>query len=253
MRSTHREEKRAVPAYEKPPARGNKRPDSPDVKYNASKAIEGWQEISFDDSKWSTATVKKLSSTDPRNNLVERAIPMWKVSDIVKYSTDDMEISRVTDFASLSLPESYTVTYELRALNGNIGLALCVGDANNYYMPQIIQQGGKLTVKPHVRKGGKLSELTLQDKATVSGSLSGKMTVTAEVTPTEIVMYINGTKVGSFSDTQLERQGSGIGFRASTSEAKRSVTLCERCHSDALMRSVVAFVFLMQIRDVDAK
>ena len=82
------------PAYEMPPFRKNKRPDAVDSQYNAAKAIDGWQAPDFDDSAWENATVKTLSAKDPRNTLVERSIPQWKVEEIVKYGKDDW---RVTD------------------------------------------------------------------------------------------------------------------------------------------------------------
>ena len=77
------------PAYEIPPFRKNKRPDAVDSQFNAAKAIEGWKQPDFDDSEWAYATIKKLSAKDPRNNLVERAIPQWKVEEIVKYEKED--------------------------------------------------------------------------------------------------------------------------------------------------------------------
>ena len=68
--------------FEKPPERGNKRPDGVDTKFNAATATDGWEQPEFDDSSWKTATKKTLKGTDPRNKLVARAIPQWKVEDI---------------------------------------------------------------------------------------------------------------------------------------------------------------------------
>ena len=124
--------------FVKPPERGNKRPDGVDTKFNAATATEGWELPEFDDSAWKNATKKTLKSTDPRNTLVERSIPQWKVEDIVKYDEASWTVSEVEKtFTRLSLPESYTVTAELKSLNGNVGISVCMSDNSNFYMPQI--------------------------------------------------------------------------------------------------------------------
>ena len=85
------------PAYEMPPFRKNKRPDAVDTQYNAAKAVEGWKDADFDDSQWADATVKTLRQSDPKNNLVERAIPQWKVEEIVKYTADEWKVTEKND------------------------------------------------------------------------------------------------------------------------------------------------------------
>ena len=80
-------------AYEMPPFRKNKRPDAVDTQFNAEKAVEGWQQPDFDDSAWANATIKILKANDPKNNLVERAIPQWKVEEIVKYTANEWKVT----------------------------------------------------------------------------------------------------------------------------------------------------------------
>ena len=207
--------------FEKPPVRGNKRPDGVDTKYNAATATEGWQEVGFDDSAWANATVKTLSQSDPRNTLVERSIPQWKVYDVVTYDESEWTVDTDATFSALSLPESYTVTAEVKSLKGSIGLAVCVNDASNFYMPQIQKASNTtLTIKPHVYKDASWS---FPDTSTASGSISEKMTVTVEVSGSNVVTYINGTQVSSFSDTALEREGSSIGFRSSSANEMTAV------------------------------
>ncbi len=206
------------PAYETPPVRKNKRPDAVDTKYNAAKAIEGWQAVGFDDSSWKNATVKTLKDTDPRNILVERSIPQWKVEDIVKYGEEDWIITNTGDaeFSALSLPEKYSVTAEVKSLTNNtVGMTVCANDKGSFYMPQI--QGKGKNIKPHVQNGGWIFP-ALQDGAAVEVAMSSKMTLTVEVDASNIVTYVNGTKVGSFTDTSLARKGSSVGFRSSSGE-----------------------------------
>lgn len=197
--------------------RKNKRPDAVDTKYNAAKAIEGWQAEGFDDSAWAKAKVKTLDSTDPRNTLVERSIPQWRVDDIVKYGEKDWTVTSVGDtkFSSLSLPEKYTVTAEVKALSGNICMTVCASEKGSFYMPQL--QGNGKNIKSHAQNGG-WSNPTLQDGVAVSADLSSKTTVTVEVDGDKITTYVNGTNVGFFNDTALARAGSSVGFRSSTSE-----------------------------------
>lgn len=209
------------PAYEVPPARKNKRPDAVDTQFNAGKAIEGWQEPDFDDSAWANATVKKLSASDPRQTLAERSIPQWKVDDIVKYGPDEWTVTEENPgvFAPLSLPRKYTVTAVLKSLNNTpIGMVVCMGDATHFYMPQVQKSGGEVKIKPHLNNGGKWSYPALQGEAAAAAALSEPITLTIEVNETDVTTYINGTKVGSFTDATLARSGSSIGFRSSTGE-----------------------------------
>ena len=209
------------PAYETAPERKNKRPDSPDVKYNANKAKEGWEQTGFDDSSWTFATVKTLSATDPRKTLVERSIPQWKVGEeVVKYDASSLQVKSVTEFGRLSLPSTYTVTAEVKSLSSSaIGVAVCVNesDKGSFYMPQI--QGWNKNIKPHKCTNGSFNtNITLQDANPTKVSLSSKMTVTIEVTNTTITTYVNGTKAGTYTDASLPRAGYSVGFRAAGSE-----------------------------------
>ena len=205
------------PAYKAPPSRENARPDAVDVKYDARSAVEGWQEIGFNDSAWAKATVKKLSSSDPRNKLVERAIPQWNVKELVKHGPDDWTVDHVPEFSSLNLPSTYTVTAELKSLNSkSIGVAVCMTDKGHFYMPQI-QGQGKL-IKPHRQNGSWKTDYTLEGGASVSVPTNQKITVKIEVTGTKITTYVNGQSVGSFTDSTLARAGSSVGFRHSSGE-----------------------------------
>ena len=205
------------PAYKAPPERKNARPDAVDVKYDARDAVEDWQTIGFDDSSWAKATVKTLSETDPRNNLVERSIPHWKVYDISKHGPDDWMVKSETKFSSLSLPDSYTVTAEVKSLNNKaIGIAVCMSDKGHFYMPQI--NGAGQNIRPHRQNGSWKTDYTLENASPVKSDLNSKMTVTVEVTGTTITTYVNGENVGSYTDSTLARQGSSVGFRQSSSE-----------------------------------
>lgn len=200
----------------------NVKPDGALTKYDANKAIkfEGWQTLDFDDSQWKSATVKTLTSTDPRNNLVERSIPMWKVGDVIKAdrSTWSVEFDE-KNINLLSFPSEYTVTAEVKPLAGTIGMVVCMDEKAQFYMNEIQNaSGGGLTIKPHLRTS-KWTYPTLEDKVVADGSLkdNAKMTVKMEVKGTTITTYINGTKVGSFTDSTLAREGSSVGFRNSGS------------------------------------
>ena len=166
--------------FEKPPVRGNKRPDGVDTQFNAATATEGWELPSFDDSAWRSATVKTLTSADPRNKLVERSIPHWKVEEIVTYDESEWQISDVEkEFQKLSLPESYTVITELKSLSGGVGLAVCMSDKNNYYMPQIVGfTNKKLSVKQHIRVNGSITAGATEGSAVITSS-DEKITVRA--------------------------------------------------------------------------
>ncbi len=208
---------RKDPAYKAPPARPNARPDAVDVKYDARSADEGWQAIGYNDSGWKTATVKKLTASDPRNNLVERAIPHWKVEELVTHGPNEWTVDQVTQFSSLDLPSSYTVTAEVQSLNNkSIGVAVCMSDKGHFYMPQI--QGQNKAIKPHRQDGKWKTDYTLEGGTTVKVPLSQKMTVKIEVTGTKVTTYINGENVGSFTDSTLARAGSSVGFRHSSGE-----------------------------------
>ena len=194
----------------------NVKPDGALTKYDANKAIkfEGWQTLEFDDSTWKSATVKTLTSTDPRNNLVERAIPMWKVEDVLKH---DKSTWTVTDKGNenadvLSLPEEYTVTAEIKSLQGNVCVSVCVGEDKNYYIPRIQKSGSGLTIYPLRKDGSSWKSPSLLEGATETGVLTDKMTVEIEVKGDSITTYINNTKVGRFTDSTLARKGRGIGF-----------------------------------------
>ena len=206
--------------FEKPPERGNKRPDGVDTKFNAATATDGWEQPEFDDSSWKTATKKTLKGTDPRNKLVARAIPQWKVEDIVTYDEEYWTVSEVEKtFERLSLPESYTLTAEVKSLSGHVGIAVCMSDNGNFYMPQLQGFADKLLkVKNHTKKAGSFMSDAPVGGVSISSS-DEKVTIKVVVDGTSVTTYVNDTLLSTYTNTSLTRAGNSVGFRSSSSES----------------------------------
>ncbi len=192
-----------------------------------------------------------FNNTDPRRKLVLRSIPQLKVDEITKFTADGangtgewVKTEGGYTFAPLSLPDTYTLEAEVivadpvkytdyGAVGAGIGFCVCVSDANNLYMPQIsFRQASSfdgVRFKPHVRKSGKWTSTTtnlttseIGKSLYVSGShdyrYNTKHTVKIEVTPSAIKTYLNGTLLGTMTDTSLPRAGSTVGLRQDINE-----------------------------------
>jgi len=210
------------PAFEAPDYHPNSRVGDVNTKYNAAKAVEGWQNPGFDDSAWANATIKTMAATDPRNTLAERPIPQFKVEEITKYGEEDWNVTvdASASFGALTLPEEYVVTATVSSLNGyNIGMAVCMGDENNFYMTELQKGTDGLFIKPQSRVAGKWSTLKSSGFTYVpGGTLKDKQEVKVEVNADTLVTYINGTQAETIEKTALESAGNSVGLRVSAAQ-----------------------------------
>lgn len=201
---------------------------------------------------------KLIQDVDPRRMLVLRSIPQLKLEDITKFTSDGREgtgqwtkSSEGYLYAPLSLPDTYTLEAEVivaepiaysgsGALGAAIGFCVCVSDANNLYMPQIsFRQAGSfdgVRFKPHTRVNGTWKSTTtdltstdfgktLYSKGSYDYRYNTKHTVKIEVNESSIKTYLNGTLLGTINDTQLQREGSTIGFRQDINELLKVYSL----------------------------
>ena len=157
------------PAYEDAEIEEHRSLGDSSTRYNAEKEmidISGnkWTDKNYDDSAWANAVnqdekirVNRIKNdeggnnkiyyqdSDPRRQLVLRSIPQWYLGDINKYTSDGRDgtgtfTMEKADFAPLALPGEYVVETEVSlgtSSAGAIGICVCVGDKNNFYMPQI--------------------------------------------------------------------------------------------------------------------
>lgn len=58
------------------------------VYFDARLDLEGWTDADFDDSKWSGSAVHGRPPVAPWNHLIERPIPQWRTTGLVKYTND---------------------------------------------------------------------------------------------------------------------------------------------------------------------
>ena len=216
-----------------------------------------WTDKTFDDSDWAYAVnqdekikANSISSstfytkTDPRRKLVLRSIPQWYVGEVNTYTADGANGTNVytqekCGFVPLSLPEEYVLEAEVIVESGkeaSIGLCVCVKDADNLYMQQIsfIRGSGNtfngVAYKPHTRLNGSWKSVTnnltntdfgktLYDPSNgIDNRCGTKHTVRIEVDANTIKTYMNGTLLGSVTDTSLVRAGSTVGIRQDANE-----------------------------------
>lgn len=93
----------------------NYRLSESNVKYVAKNRISGWQDISFDDSKWRSAQPRGEAGVAPWNNLVLRPIPQWKDYGL-KLLPFTKEGNRVT--AELPYNMQFHVYFKVKAKGG---------------------------------------------------------------------------------------------------------------------------------------
>ena len=189
-------------------------------------------------------------NSDPRTKLVLRSVPQWYFGDLNKYTSDGKDESGIYTqeykFAPLSLPGEYVVEAEIvvgTSNNAAIGICVCVKDQDNFYMPQIsLKRSGSsaydgLIFKPHTRISGSWKSSTtdltntdfgktIYDSANaVDNRFETKHTVRIEVGASEIKTYMNGTLLGTVTNTSLTREGSSIGFRQDVDEILKVYSL----------------------------
>ena len=179
--------------------------------------------------------------SDPRRQLVLRSIPQWSFYDLKTYTNDGANSTGTYTyekytFAPLSLPAQYVLEAEISVSASNnaaIGICVCVKDYDHFYMPQISLKRSSnsfdgLAFKSHIRNSGwktSTTDLTntelgqsIYKEGSVDNRFDTKYTVRIEVGEKDIKTYLNGTLVGTISDTTLAREGSSIGFRQDADE-----------------------------------
>lgn len=110
---------RLDPAYEKHETDPNYRLAEPNVKYDASQELNGWQTSEYNDSSWDSASVKADFGESKRNiDLIRRPIPQLKVEEINLYTKDGDSVwkEEITGnyIETLKLPDEYLVSVEFQ-------------------------------------------------------------------------------------------------------------------------------------------
>lgn len=79
----------------KPGDVANYRLSEPSIQYNARKEIKGWEMPEFYDMAWSSAKEIAQAGQAPYNGMIRRPIPQLKVEEIVKFTKDGRDGTRI--------------------------------------------------------------------------------------------------------------------------------------------------------------
>lgn len=82
-------------AYKQNEIESNYRLVEPNILYDANLEMNGWNELNFDDTNWKKAKIQADAGKKPFGNLVERPIPQFKVDDIIKYTKDGKDNTKI--------------------------------------------------------------------------------------------------------------------------------------------------------------
>jgi hypothetical protein len=159
------------PAYgESGPPYPNPRLSEFNIHFDARKDISGWEKPNYNDRDWKFAQVLGKYPCKPWNNLVERPIPNWYNSGIVRYDsvTYILTDSSVVIQAKLPLNISITPYLKIKSAAGkliDIRTDNYKGAASTTSVPNILQNMGRRNLRLSIMSTGILSFTRYQRKS----------------------------------------------------------------------------------------